>query len=537
MGNVYLYTPDEANRVINHSNYTREYWALLRDIFEVKRNGQSHGAALNRLITSLRLGGEHNKNGGTEFDSGHNANTGIVEFSHWLNTLEEKERDGFLELTASNVPTGMGELWARLTRPKDEQYQNVMFCVELIADDLQSVLNEHPKLYNLQPDCENRRNEARKELLVNLERIGYPVTFNYPKKTVKKLIEGLFAPERINDTFVLLPDDENRFDFIADIFHHEYDGNIKSFIRDFGPWFKFCIKSCQDFLDMIKSLSTIKDIDYIALSKEFDIPFIKTLIRDESDLGNLILSLPVVDQLDEIFMKNKISSLFKLNNILELASSEDRLRVLTEIIGIKITKSVITSSVDLANLLRLLHEIDRPNLIKTLGTSFVKNLIHSSEDIAKVAATLGKQSSALLDSLDQKFVANHLTHTSLCILLNALPKENHTSFFDAYIAVLVRDGSFKKTLSIIDRYKFDKVMYKQIMLSFNRCYQIQQKKRSPIRFSSLQTFFGTAPKQKIEASIALESAAIDGESKASLDKYTKALSRGELHEIAIRLRS
>jgi hypothetical protein len=149
-----LSATEEARVLSRHSTVKDAYDALQARV-KYKLHGDTVGAHLNRLISGLRAGGV--RKAGSEMDSGSDANTAILEFAEYLETLAPETRA--ILMSAKKIDrfaVAMGaesmsvsQLWGRLARPKDAEYTSSIFCVEVIAGYLEEILTENPELYDL----------------------------------------------------------------------------------------------------------------------------------------------------------------------------------------------------------------------------------------------------------------------------------------------------------------------------------------------------------------------------------------------------
>lgn len=147
----------EENRLLARHPSVDDYYHAVRDKINFQLHGESAGAYIARLIKGLRAGGSLGS--GSETLTGHEANTAIVDFSNFLDSLTEETRNKIFEASKferwlSDTPeyVSIGQSWAFLKDPlqaSDGGEQEITYCVELIADGLEEILAENPTLYQL----------------------------------------------------------------------------------------------------------------------------------------------------------------------------------------------------------------------------------------------------------------------------------------------------------------------------------------------------------------------------------------------------
>jgi hypothetical protein len=145
----------ELDKILTRHESVKAAYDALQARVTFKLFGDTVGANLNRLIQGLRLGGVHKH--GHDDDSGLDANTAIVVFSEYLETLSDETKEtlmaaGKFDRFVANDPPefiSIATTWQRLTRPLDRDYRHVTFCVEVIANRLEEMLESNPGLYEL----------------------------------------------------------------------------------------------------------------------------------------------------------------------------------------------------------------------------------------------------------------------------------------------------------------------------------------------------------------------------------------------------
>ena len=90
-----------------------------------------------RLVNALRAGGAHGGHG-EELNSGSQANEGISEFSEYWEKIPTAIRSEYLRLYPE-----LNDALGRLFRPRDRDYRDVTFCVELIAEAIDNIITSN----------------------------------------------------------------------------------------------------------------------------------------------------------------------------------------------------------------------------------------------------------------------------------------------------------------------------------------------------------------------------------------------------------
>ena len=162
-GKVKALSDSEIRKVLSRHSAVKEFYDAIEARTSFKLQGDTVGAALNRLISGLRAGGVtagrklSTKDRGLDDNSGYDANTAIVEFSEYLETLSQETRKILMDAQKTDrfdfglnpQKKKVSTLWGRLARPKDAKYMDTSYCVELAANHLEEILNENPGLFDL----------------------------------------------------------------------------------------------------------------------------------------------------------------------------------------------------------------------------------------------------------------------------------------------------------------------------------------------------------------------------------------------------
>jgi hypothetical protein len=146
----------DHHRLLSRHASVYNYFQTLQDKLNFVLHGENAGAYLARLIIGLREGGKNKK--GTEMIAGYDANVAIVDFKRFLDSLgREKEKQVLsmskFDRTTTSVPIwfSIRRSWERLAHGKEVTGDTAVYCVELIAYDLEEILQENPSLYNIVP--------------------------------------------------------------------------------------------------------------------------------------------------------------------------------------------------------------------------------------------------------------------------------------------------------------------------------------------------------------------------------------------------
>ena len=136
-------TPSEIERVSHHSKQAHEFYQAVVEYNQQRLLGDDIGAKLSQLVVALRSGGSHSGRGsGSELNAGSEANVGILAFNDYWVALSERQKLAIFTETPE-LQTILG----RLFRPDDVNYKEVRFCVELIANALDPIIQK----YNAKP--------------------------------------------------------------------------------------------------------------------------------------------------------------------------------------------------------------------------------------------------------------------------------------------------------------------------------------------------------------------------------------------------
>lgn len=152
-----LLSVTERERLLSRHPIIRTTYEALNARMIYKYHGDTVGAALKRLIEGLRAGGRWSRGPAHEYDSGREANEAVFDFHQYLTTLDDEVRTKLMSASKfdrydnDQQPTWLTIeiLWGRLARLNGTDFTQTIFCVEIIANQLEEILNENPGLYDL----------------------------------------------------------------------------------------------------------------------------------------------------------------------------------------------------------------------------------------------------------------------------------------------------------------------------------------------------------------------------------------------------
>lgn len=202
-GKVKELSDSEQKRVIDHSQETMDYWKAIQNKINITLYGDNFGAVLRRLVNDLKNGSAYSRRDGEEYNSGVDANIGIVNFFMWYDAITEEER-AYLDRQDSQDHTEgykIQELLDRLRRPQSANFTDGIFCVDLIASEIQTIIYDNDHLFDTYP--ENSITEtliieqalvavenAERNLVQALENPNYKITPTYETKKSSSVLLG-----------------------------------------------------------------------------------------------------------------------------------------------------------------------------------------------------------------------------------------------------------------------------------------------------------------------------------------------------------
>ncbi len=137
----------EIRRLQQHSTNVNQTYQVALRFNHFRLHGPDLPAKLTRLASFLRSGGVHAS--GSEYNAGEASNVGIAEFYQYWDGLSKFEKDQFCELYPE-----IRDILGRLFRPKDAAYVEVSFCVELLANSLDTLVQRLNRDINFQTQQE-----------------------------------------------------------------------------------------------------------------------------------------------------------------------------------------------------------------------------------------------------------------------------------------------------------------------------------------------------------------------------------------------
>ena len=133
-------TQTEIDRVAQHSKQANSLYQALIAYNQQRLHGDDIGSKLSQLVVALRQGGRNGN--GQEKNAGYQANLGIVDFYNYWDSLSKPQQAAIFKATPD-----LQKIIGRLFRPQEAQYLQVIYCVELMAIDLDLIITE----YKLKP--------------------------------------------------------------------------------------------------------------------------------------------------------------------------------------------------------------------------------------------------------------------------------------------------------------------------------------------------------------------------------------------------
>lgn len=132
-------TSSEIRHIVTHSKQAAEYYQAVMALNKERLHGKTICAQLTQLANALRKGSY--RGSGEELNAGAEANQGILIFYQYWMALPEQKRTEILTKAPhpEDGPT-LREIIDRLFRPKDANYQQTKYCVALLANSLDSII-------------------------------------------------------------------------------------------------------------------------------------------------------------------------------------------------------------------------------------------------------------------------------------------------------------------------------------------------------------------------------------------------------------
>ena len=140
-------TPSELKRVSHHSKQAVTFYQSIIAFNKQRLLANDIGPKLTELAVALRSGGKHG-HGGDELNAASPANLGILAFFKYWESFSEPEK-----LAIFTEEPDLKNVLGRLFRPNHVDYRHVSYCVELLAWDLEPIIQR----YSQKPPIETLR--------------------------------------------------------------------------------------------------------------------------------------------------------------------------------------------------------------------------------------------------------------------------------------------------------------------------------------------------------------------------------------------
>jgi len=149
-------TQRELKAIAEHSAWAKQALDAVLALQRAKRvRGDDFASQLRGLVIALKGGGVHGA--GQEEDSAAVANTGIISFFNFWDSLSPDIQQMYF----ASYPE-LQEYFGRLRRPDDADYREVIYCVDLISNRIESIIDH----YHIVPrGVEQLKNNCDKALL------------------------------------------------------------------------------------------------------------------------------------------------------------------------------------------------------------------------------------------------------------------------------------------------------------------------------------------------------------------------------------
>ncbi|MDR3492595.1 MAG: hypothetical protein P4M12_11260 [Gammaproteobacteria bacterium] len=222
-----LLSESEKERVINHTLQSQAHYEAMQQLHDVKVKGANAGAFIRRLIDKLKAGGESGGRDGTANIAGQDASGGIKEFYDFLKTVNKEEKKTIYSCfsTYNSVAMTFELCWLHLlSRAAIEnkieipeiELSNIIEllslnpmrsvpCVELIAQDMERIVNNHPELFQLYPEnkeiskrvalemCESRYEETKEDLVEFMKNGNAQLLYKHGEEGKVNLLKQVYG--------------------------------------------------------------------------------------------------------------------------------------------------------------------------------------------------------------------------------------------------------------------------------------------------------------------------------------------------------
>lgn len=134
-------TKQEKEALSSHSKETKELIDAINARVSFRSRDKSALGHWKRLVEGLRAGGVHNNKGATEFKAGTDANLAIADFYNFFSQLRKDEKQKVFP--DYNKINKLKDAWNCISNPSKEETQVATYCVEVLAGEIESELQEH----------------------------------------------------------------------------------------------------------------------------------------------------------------------------------------------------------------------------------------------------------------------------------------------------------------------------------------------------------------------------------------------------------
>jgi hypothetical protein len=437
-------TPDEAKRVIHHSNESRAYYRALAAIYDIKNRGMTVGAYLQRLMNLLVEGGVGARGIADHFvPAGSAAIRGILECYEFLKLLTPDQLAIVYAATSPSMTMGASfkEVWFRLLSrvaiertiviPELELQSMIGYlttlqvadepCVELFANAIHQVLLANQNLYAISSAHESSsvmneailqsyqamKSQAKRNLLNVTKSIVPQKRSLYGTKGEEIFIRRVwsFLVDRYPNTVIFNHFPKDHFASLLDSLSPIQMGilvkdknDLKKVLRLLGKnlakrflWKKFTKLDLANIFmnatDIQDILSLIHDTDHHGLLDELTDSDLKILFVDAKDF------LDVLDELSEDNVKFLLTKLGKdfvagliteFDDLIALQKNNVSILFCWDLLGKDHFLRLADNSDRLLELLTECNHLNRHTLYHFIGPSHFKSVIRSLEDFKMV---------------------------------------------------------------------------------------------------------------------------------------------------------
>ncbi|CEK10578.1 hypothetical protein [Legionella hackeliae] len=411
---------NELKRLREFSPQTKELFEVFNLIQETKLGNSSVGGKLQKLIFSLREGGEHGGHGGKENEASIEALNGIMSFMDYWQLIPEDIRIKLGGLKSSSEQQNLDQLIAILNKSDSKSFD----CVESISFVLEKTLREHGKALFQETSADwLYLSELYKKFDILITNLKDSPSGSDPLKTIStELLLELEGLEEVHSLCDLI-----------------------------------------DLLEMLKP-SQFKELqtDLIALIEKY--------VVNADDLQRLLVAsdpecYPFIFANLKEWQSLFFNNLESLGFLLEQLTTPQRDAVFNYL-NMQISVSTEDAAL-LARLLRYLSESSRESLFKILGNN-VKQLFSSSN----VAFTVGliylsnetaREICKTVHAALPHLISNGAQFDSLCSVLSVEKRIIFLEYFFEFLPGISKDGrQLGNVLKYLDMTQCEKLCTSQI---------------------------------------------------------------------------